>query len=137
MRSRQERKMEPIRKDIKDHFLAYPTPETAKSEKLNAEQRIRDYWMFLKNTPAELTEMFEIPKKIRTFEILSAMSSGGGEAKKRAELAIAALRRRSDYLWSMFYQTTVKDVDAMLSARNQANTFARCVVQQKGGASWE
>lgn len=128
--ARRERKIGPFRAEIRRSLLKEPPFEVILSELLQLEVRISESWRFLRSNPSnELAEFAETHRQIGLFEKalakldrrLARRRATQEEEKWReeTEAQLASLRGWSDFLWSIFNNSRVREIDSILSAQRE------------------
>ena len=130
--ARSERAISPIRESIRKKLLKEQPFEEILSELLQLEIRISEALRFLKGDPSlEVQALFEVHQQIPAFEkaldelIERRLDQGRDlsdeekEWKEETENRLASLRRRSDFLWSTFCNSRVREIDSILSAQRE------------------
>lgn len=139
-KARTDRAMAPVHKELRKVFLREPTFQEILTEILSLETRVSESWRDLREVQSEeIREMAEIYRRqIPEYEKELAklerrlekrnLTEAEEEWGKQTRKELATLRRRSDYLWSRFYESVVSETDSILSARREMETI-------EGGAS--
>ena len=131
MNARQQLRMtKNTRQELWGALLKEPPVEVLINEILLLDLRISEVWRFLKSSPSnELSEFVETHRQIKAFEKALAKldrrlarrraTEEEKEWKEETEKQLASLRGRSDFLWSTFNYSRVREVDSILSAQRE------------------